>query len=109
MLLAKMCFHFGKWWQTHTWCSLILKTEKKEEDFEINTISSNRYWELVLYLPICSLHSMFFHSRNLPPASPLFKHFSLFGSRGDILIELNLFNVFKTHFHLESFITNIIR
>ena len=105
----KMCFHIGKWWQTHRWCTLILKTETKNENFEIDQISLNRHWKLVLYLPICSQHSMFFHSRNLPPSSPLFKQFSALGSKGDILIELNLFNSVKSYFYLDSFTPNVLK
>ena len=99
-----MCFHIGKWWQTHRWCTLILRADKKEENLKINTTTQVTNWELVLYLPICSLHAMFLHSRNLPPASPLFKQFSALGSKGDILIELNLFNAVKSYFYLDSFI-----
>ena len=104
-----MCFHIGKWWQTHRWCALILRTDETTQSYEMKRTSLNTNWELVLYMPICSQHSMFFHSRNLPPASPLFKQFSALGSKGDILIELNLFNAVKSYFYLDSFISNVAK
>ena len=97
-----MCFHIGKWWQTHKWCTLTLKAESKNKIHPL-VPSTNDDWKIVIHLPICSKHSMFYHSRNLSPSSPLFKQFSALGSKGDILIELNLFNAFKTYFFIDSY------
>lgn len=100
-----MCFHIGKWWQIHKWCTLTLKMDTNTETHHQKlSPSPNDNWKIVIYLPICSQHSMFYHSRNLPPSSPLFKQFSIFGSKGDILVELNLFNTFKSHLLMDSFI-----
>ena len=100
-----MCFHIGKWWQIHKWCTLTLKMDTNTEIHHKKlSPSPNDNWKIVIYLPICSQHSMFYHSRNLPPSSPLFKQFSIFGSKGDILVELNLFNTFKSYLLMDSFI-----
>ena len=100
-----MCFHIGKWWQIHKWCTLTLKMDTNTEThYQKLSPSPNDNWKIVIYLPICSQHSMFYHSRNLPPSSPLFKQFSIFGSKGDILVELNLFNTFKSYLLMDSFI-----
>ena len=100
-----MCFHIGKWWQIHKWCTLTLKMDTNTETHDKKLSQSpNDNWKIVIYLPICSQHSMFYHSRNLPPSSPLFKQFSIFGSKGDILVELNLFNTFKSYLLMDSFI-----
>ena len=100
-----MCFHIGKWWQIHKWCTLTLKMDTNTETHNQKlSPSPNDNWKIVIYLPICSQHSMFYHSRNLPPSSPLFKQFSIFGSKGDILVELNLFNTFKSYLLMDSFI-----
>ena len=102
-----MCFHIGNWWQVHRWCTLTLEADTKNKTHHQLIPSKNENWSIVMYLPICSRHSMFYHSRNLPPSSPLFKQFSALGSKGDILIELNLFNAFRSHFFLDSFIANL--
>ena len=102
-----MCFHIGKWWQIHRWCKLTLMPELKNRPTSSKIPSDNEHWNIVMYLPICSKHSMFYHSRNLPPSSPLFKPFSALGSKGDILIELNIFDTIKLNFFVDSFIMNL--
>ena len=101
-----MCFHIGKWWQVHRWCTITLQGDTKNNIQHQIMKSEKENWRIVLYVPICSQHSMFYHSRNLPPSSPLFKEFSALGAKGEILIELNLFNALKTYFFLDSFIAN---
>ena len=94
-----MCFHIGKLWQIHSWYALTIKSETKGGSNE-----NSSSLQMLIYLPICSRHSMFYHSRTLPPSSPLFKPFSSLGSKGNFLIELNLFNAFKSYIFVDSFI-----
>ena len=111
-MLMKLLRHRGLKSSKNVWkvkISTNKKNQMEQQAFEMKKSSLNTNWELVLYMPICSLHSMFFHSRNLPPASPLFKQFSALGSKGDILIELNLFNAVKSYFYLDSFISNVAK